>query len=168
MSHASQTAPQIFSDHFAAVAAAYADFRPRYPAALLAWLAEHAPARTLAWDCATGSGQAALDLAPHFARVIATDASAAQIATAPAHPGVEYRLAPAEASGLADASIDLITVAQALHWFDLERFYAGTTGAQAGRATGGVELWRVAPAGCDLGCAGAALLLADHRAVLAC
>lgn len=124
MSHASQTAPQVFSDHFAAVAAAYADFRPRYPAALLAWLAEHAPARTLAWDCATGSGQAARDLAPHFARVIATDASAAQIATAPAHPGVEYRLAPAEASGLADASIDLITVAQALHWFDLERFYA--------------------------------------------
>jgi SAM-dependent methyltransferase len=114
---------QPFTDHFAPVAAAYAGFRPTYPAALFAWLAKIAPGRALAWDCATGSGQAACDLAAHFERVVATDASAAQIAAAVSHPRVEYRIAPAEASGLPEASVDLITVAQALHWFDLDRFY---------------------------------------------
>lgn len=115
---------KAFSDHFAPVSGAYADFRPRYPAALFDWLARIAPARGLAWDCACGSGQASLDLAGHFTRVVATDASAAQLAGAQPHAGVEYRQAPAEASGLAEASVDLICVAQALHWFDLPRFYA--------------------------------------------
>jgi SAM-dependent methyltransferase len=82
------------------------------------------PRRLLAWDCATGNGQAARDLARHFERVIATDASADQIAHAMKVPNVEYRVAPAEASGLASHSIDLVTVAQALHWLDHERFYA--------------------------------------------
>lgn len=113
-----------FADHFAPVAAAYATFRPTYPAELFAWLADIAPGHALAWDCATGSGQAARALAAHFAQVIATDASAAQIATAVPHARVEYRAAPAEASGLPDAAVDLVTVAQALHWFDLDRFYA--------------------------------------------
>lgn len=115
---------KTFSDHFAPVSGAYADFRPHYPAALFDWLARIAPARDLAWDCACGSGQASLDLAGHFARVVATDASAAQLAGAQPHAGVEYRQASAEASGLADASVDLICVAQALHWFDLPRFFA--------------------------------------------
>ncbi len=70
-----------------------------------------------------GSGQAALALAAHFTKVIATDASSAQLATATAHPAIEYRVALAEDSGLLTQSVDLITVAQALHWFDLERFY---------------------------------------------
>lgn len=113
-----------FTDHFAPVAAGYAGFRPTYPAGLFDWLAEIAPGCALAWDCAAGSGQASLDLAGHFRRVVASDASAAQIAAATPHPGVEYRIAPAESSGLDDASVDLVTVAQALHWFDLERFYA--------------------------------------------
>ncbi|MHB1590464.1 MAG: class I SAM-dependent methyltransferase [Sulfuricella sp.] len=113
-----------FNDHFAPVAASYASFRPGYPEALFAWLAEIAPGDGLAWDCAAGSGQASRDLAVHFRHVIATDASAAQIDAAVAHPGIEYRVAPAEACGLAGASVDLITVAQALHWFDLDRFYA--------------------------------------------
>jgi SAM-dependent methyltransferase len=56
--------------------------------------------------------------------VTATDASAAQIGQAPPHPRVRYRVAPAEASGLPDASVDLVTVAQALHWVDLEPFFA--------------------------------------------
>lgn len=119
------TAPdKPFRDHFAPVANAYADFRPSYPAALFDWLAEIAPGRELAWDCACGSGQASVDLAARFRRVVATDASAAQLAGAAAHPRVDYRAAPAEASGLADAAVDLITVAQALHWFDRPRFYA--------------------------------------------
>jgi SAM-dependent methyltransferase len=83
-----------------------------------------APAKELAWDCATGSGQAAVELAEVFDRIIATDASEKQIANAQPHPGVEYRVATAEANGLASQSADLITAAQALHWFDLERFYA--------------------------------------------
>lgn len=113
-----------FSDHFAPVSGAYADFRPTYPPALFDWLAAVAPGRGLAWDCACGSGQASVDLAGRFDRVVATDASAAQLEGAARHPKIEYRQAPAEASGLPDASVDLITVAQALHWFDLPAFYA--------------------------------------------
>ena len=116
--------PSAFADHFAPVSSAYADYRPTYPAGLFAWLAEIAPGRELAWDCACGSGQASLDLAEHFAQVAATDASAAQLAGAAPHARVEYRQAPAEASGLPTSSVDLITVAHALHWFDLDRFQA--------------------------------------------
>ncbi|NJC88504.1 MAG: class I SAM-dependent methyltransferase [Desulfuromonas sp.] len=115
---------QTFKDHFAPVAASYADFRPTYPPALFAWLASLVPRHELAWDCAAGSGQASSDLAAHFARVVATDASPAQIAAAVPHPRIDYRVAPAEASGLPAASVDLVTVAQALHWFDLAGFYA--------------------------------------------
>ena len=110
-------------DYFSSQAAEYARFRPRYPAELFAYLAEVVPHHTLAWDCATGSGQAASPLAQYFDRVIATDMSAAQISHAEPHPRVEYRVAPAEASGLAAASVNLITVAQALHWLDLGGFY---------------------------------------------
>lgn len=112
-----------FKDHFSGVAAHYADFRPTYPAELFAWLANQTPGNDLAWDCATGSGQAAIGLAQHFGHVIATDASTSQIAAAEAHSAIEYRVAPAEDSGLPDGSVDLVTVAQALHWFDLDRFY---------------------------------------------
>lgn len=112
-----------FTDHFAAVSANYADFRPHYPAALFDWLSAHAPSRLLAWDCACGTGQASADLAERFAQVAATDASSTQIAAATPHPRVAYRVAPAQDSGLADNSVDLVTVAQALHWFDLEAFY---------------------------------------------
>ncbi len=113
-----------FSDHFAKVAANYAGFRPTYPPALFEWLAGVVAGHDLAWDCACGSGQASFALADYFRRVVATDASPAQIASAPAHSRIEFRVAGAEASGLADHSVDLITVAQALHWFDLDRFYA--------------------------------------------
>lgn len=113
-----------FQDHFSSLASSYAAFRPRYPAALFDYLAQVAPAREVAWDCACGSGQATLDLAERFGTVIATDASARQIGEALAHPRVSYRVAPAEDSGIASSSVDLITVAQALHWFDLGAFYA--------------------------------------------
>ena len=112
-----------FQDHFSDRAGGYAAYRPRYPEALFAWLAGACRSREVAWDCATGNGQAACGLAGHFGRVIATDASAAQIENATPGPGVEYRVAPAEACGLPDRSVDLVTVAQALHWVDRPRFY---------------------------------------------
>lgn len=113
-----------FKDHFSSQSSGYAAFRPGYPAELFAWLAGLTKGHDLAWDCATGSGQAARGLAGHYARVWATDASAAQIAAALPHAGVEYRVAPAHASGLPDDCADLVTVAQAAHWFDLPAFYA--------------------------------------------
>jgi SAM-dependent methyltransferase len=112
-----------FSDHFSSVAEAYAAARPTYPPALFDHLAGLAPSRTHAWDCAAGNGQATLALAERFARVTATDASAAQLAQAPRHPGITYRAGLAQESGLPDASVDLVTVAQALHWIDLPGFY---------------------------------------------
>jgi ubiquinone/menaquinone biosynthesis C-methylase UbiE len=113
-----------FHDYFSGQATTYAAIRPDYPPELFELLVSLVKQRTLAWDCATGSGQAAIALAPYFDRVIATDASATQIAHARPHPRIEYRVVPAEESGLVEASADLITVAQALHWFDLDRFYA--------------------------------------------
>ncbi len=114
----------VFKDHFSAQATDYARYRPDYPAGLFAWLAGLAPARDAAWDCGTGSGQAAVALAAHFARVVATDPSRSQLEHAEPRPNIDYRCASAEVSLLDTASIDLVTVAQAIHWFDLEKFYA--------------------------------------------
>jgi SAM-dependent methyltransferase len=113
-----------FKDHFSGHAGAYAKYRPEYPDELFAFLAALAPARELAWDAGTGSGQAAIGLAAHFARVHATDASAEQIARAEPHARVTYAAEPAERVSLEDGSVDLVAVAQALHWFDIDRFYA--------------------------------------------
>jgi SAM-dependent methyltransferase len=113
-----------FKDHFSGHARAYADFRPSYPADLAAYLAALAPGRGLAWDCGTGNGQAAILLGDHFHRVIATDPSLQQLYSATAHPRVSYIAATAERAPLVDGSIDLVTVAQALHWFDFDRFYS--------------------------------------------
>lgn len=112
-----------FKDHFSKQAGDYAKYRPVYPPALFEYLASLVSRHELAWDAGTGSGQAALGLAAHFQRIVATDPSAAQIRNAVPHPRVEYRVAPAEQTDLADAGVDLIAVAQALHWFDLDRFY---------------------------------------------
>lgn len=113
-----------FKDHFSARADAYARWRPGYPTELARLLADLAPARELALDCGCGTGQLSTLLAGEFDQVVAVDASQAQIEHAQAHPRVRYRTAPAERSGLADASVDLVTVAQAAHWFDLPAFYA--------------------------------------------
>lgn len=115
--------PPAFKDHFSAGAADYARFRPEYPGAFLAALVAAAPGRGLAWDCATGSGQAAVGLALLMDRVVATDASAAQLANAMPRPNVTYRSGLEDGSGLDAASVDLVTVAQAIHWFDIERFH---------------------------------------------
>src|SRR5687768_14150293 len=98
-------------DHFSRVADRYAAFRPRYPAAFVELLLAHAPGRELAWDVGCGSGQLTSSLAEHFARVVATDLAQKQLDAAPPHPRITYRCAPAETSGLADASADLIVAA---------------------------------------------------------
>jgi SAM-dependent methyltransferase len=113
-----------FKDHFSQGSDTYAARRPTYPAALVDWLADIAPATDLALDVGCGTGQLSTLLARRFDRVIAADASAAQVAAAVGHERVAYRVAPAHESGLPTGSIDLVTVAQAAHWFDLEPFYA--------------------------------------------
>jgi ubiquinone/menaquinone biosynthesis C-methylase UbiE len=113
-----------FHDHFSSVAGRYAGFRPSYPAALFDYLATIVPTDSAVWECACGSGQATVDLAARFQKVFATDASPEQVGSAPARPNIQYSVALAEQSGLPSASVRLITVAQALHWFDFNRFFA--------------------------------------------
>jgi SAM-dependent methyltransferase len=120
----SDSSQRDFKDHFSGHAGEYEAFRPNYPPELFAYLASIAPGREVAWDCATGNGQAAIGIAPYFAAVIATDASAQQIERARACDNVRYAVAPAAASPIAGSSVDLVTVAQALHWFDVPAFYA--------------------------------------------
>jgi SAM-dependent methyltransferase len=113
-----------FKDHFSGHATIYREARPTYPLQLFDWLARRAPDRDLVWDVGCGNGQASVALAEHFARVIGTDPSANQIASAERRANIDYRVEPAEHSSLAAASASLVTVAQALHWFDFDAFYA--------------------------------------------
>lgn len=115
---------KTFEDHFSKQAREYARYRPGYPDELFAYLASIAPRRRLAWDCGTGSGQAALGLVRHFDRVVATDASADQLSQAVPHERIAYQVARAEEVALEPGSVDLTTVATAVHWFDRGRFYA--------------------------------------------
>jgi SAM-dependent methyltransferase len=112
-----------FKDHFSARAALYSQYRPTYPNELFDWIASLVERHDVVWDCATGSGQAAVGLANHYTRVIATDASEKQISMAEPNESIEYRVATAYESGLSDNSVDVVTVAQAIHWLDHERFY---------------------------------------------
>lgn len=124
---------------FSSVAREYANFRPGYPPELFSWLASLTPHTDAAWDCGCGSGQASLALAEHFTRVHATDVSAEQIAAARPHARVAYSVAPAEHSGLGAESVDLVTVAQALHWFDVDAFYAEAR--RVARPDGLIAVW---------------------------
>src|SRR5262249_30630984 len=112
-----------FKDHFSRLAAQYSAYRPSYPASLFDYLAKCCRERHSALDCACGNGQATIALAERFGSVIATDASPQQVAAATPRPNITYRVARGEDSGLDSKSVDLITVAQALHWFDLDAFY---------------------------------------------
>jgi len=112
-----------FNDHFSGHAATYREARPLYPDALFDWLADQVAHRDLVWDTGCGNGQASVALAARFARVFATDPSANQIENAERRPNIDYRVEPAEQCSLASASADLVTVAQALHWFDFARFF---------------------------------------------
>jgi len=128
-----------FKDHFSKQAREYAKFRPQYPRELFAFVAANSLNDQLALDCATGNGQAAVLLAERFRKVIAIDASAAQIENALPNERVEYQVMPAEEMSLPNESCDAITVAQALHWFDLDRFY--TEVRRLLRPNGALSVW---------------------------
>jgi SAM-dependent methyltransferase len=113
-----------FSDHFSTQSVVYAEFRPNYPEEIFAWLSSQCKERNLCWDAATGNGQAAEALAGYFARVYASDGSASQIAAARKSANIEYAVEVAEQTRLAAESCDLVTVAQAYHWFDHAKFHA--------------------------------------------
>ncbi len=113
-----------FKDYFSTQSKIYSKYRPEYPKELYSFLANNCHELGLAWDCATGNGQAARGLCEYFERVHATDASEAQIRNTHGSHNINFQVADAANSGLKDKSVDLITVAQALHWFDLEKFYA--------------------------------------------
>jgi ubiquinone/menaquinone biosynthesis C-methylase UbiE len=129
----------VNKDHFSGHAACYQQFRPNYPAPLFEYLASLCPSHDLAWDCATGNGQAAVELAPYFSSVIATDFSAQQIEQAQAASKVRYLVASADKAPIEDGTVDLVTVAQALHWFDLPSFYPEVS--RVARPDGIVAVW---------------------------
>lgn len=118
-----QKEPSHFEDHFSRQSQLYAQYRPKYPEEIYAYLASIAPGKSLAWDCGTGNGQAAIGLAKYFDRVYATDASVEQISLAHTHDKVEYHVEPAERVSLDGSSADLVTVAVAIHWFNFDEFY---------------------------------------------
>jgi len=138
-----------FKDHFSGHAPAYADARPGYPASLFDWLSGQCRGNELAWDAGCGNGQASLALADRFDAVFGSDPSAAQIASAAPHPRVRYAVEAAERCSLADASADLVTVAQAYHWFDHARFC--TEAARVLVPDGVIALWSYAESRVDAG-----------------
>ena len=114
----------VFKDHFSSLSAGYASYRPIYPQALADLIGANCTGHQLALDCGCGNGQLSQLLAENFDKVVACDASASQIAQAVAHSKISYQVAPAHQIPLPDSSVDLVTVAQAVHWFDLPSFYA--------------------------------------------
>lgn len=109
---------------FSRDSASYARFRPSYPDALFDHLASLVRRGALAWDCATGNGQAAVALARRVGLVVATDGSVEQLSEARPHQRVVYAASRAESTPLADRTADLVTVAQALHWLPLDAFWS--------------------------------------------
>lgn len=112
-----------YIDHFGEQSSEYLLYRPDYPEVLYDYLVDLASKRDLAWDCATGNGQAAVGLSQHFKQVIGSDINEEQLKVATKKANIEYRCWPADKTGLPDASVDLITIAQALHWLDFDKFY---------------------------------------------
>jgi SAM-dependent methyltransferase len=112
-----------FRDYFSEQAKLYSQYRPTYPPELYDYLASLTSGHELAWDCGTGNGQAALELAERYGQVIATDASIQQIDNAFPHPRISYRVEQAEDTSIPSNSVDLITVGTAVHWFDFDPFY---------------------------------------------
>lgn len=128
-----------FKDHFSDRAALYAAHRPVYPPHLFEELAKLTATHDLALDCGTGNGQAAQGLADHFRRIIAIDPSAEQIRKASPHPKIDYRVSRAEQTDLEGESVDLVTAAQALHWFEPRAFFAEVK--RVLRPGGAIAVW---------------------------
>ncbi|WP_373058185.1 class I SAM-dependent methyltransferase [Zunongwangia sp. H14] len=111
-------------DNFSTKSEQYAKFRPTYPAELYDFLKKHLPANKRTWDCGTGNGQVAGELADFFEEVYATDISEQQLENAVQKPNIHYSKQAAEKTSFQDHFFDLVTVAQAIHWFDFDKFYA--------------------------------------------
>ncbi len=126
-------------DFFSSQAKLYATFRPHYPDELFQFIIRHVPQRNMAWDCATGNGQVAQHLSPHFKKIVATDISHQQLENAYRVGNIEYVQMPAEKTSFADDQFDLITVAQALHWLNLAEFYAEAT--RVGKNNSIIAVW---------------------------
>ncbi|MXN91933.1 methyltransferase domain-containing protein [Flavobacterium sp. Sd200] len=110
-------------DNFSAQSAAYSQFRPHYPAEMIQYILSHVQNFDMALDVATGNGQVAVALAPYFKEVYATDISTKQLENAKQLPNIIYKEGSAEETGFNNSQFDLITVAQAIHWFDFDVFY---------------------------------------------
>jgi hypothetical protein len=110
-------------NYFSDQSKAYAAFRPAYPEKLYQFILSHVTNRLCAWDCGTGNGQVARQLAGHFRKVYATDVSQQQIDEAFPANNIFYSVCPAERTPFQENQFDLVTVAQALHWFDRDQFY---------------------------------------------
>jgi SAM-dependent methyltransferase len=110
-------------DRFSAQARSYATFRPAYPAALYDFIMTKVNDTKAAWDCACGNGQVAKDLSARFEKVYATDHNENQLANAVKKENIIYSLTAAENTPFADQQFDLVTVGQALHWFDRPAFF---------------------------------------------
>jgi ubiquinone/menaquinone biosynthesis C-methylase UbiE len=140
-------AKDLFSDQ----ASLYAQYRPGYPRGLYEYIIQQVTNRQLAWDCATGNGQAAVELAQYFEKVIATDISQKQLQQAQPHEKITYSITTAEQTPFADNSFDCITVAQAYHWFKFDEF--------------GKEVMRVAKPGAIVAIWGYSLVVCEDDAV---
>jgi SAM-dependent methyltransferase len=110
-------------DNFSTQSKAYATFRPRLPAEVYDFIFQYVHDFDLAWDVGTGNGQTAVELAKRFKQVFASDISENQLMHAVQQPNIVYKKEPAEESSLSNASLDLITIAQAIHWFHFDNFY---------------------------------------------
>jgi len=126
-------------DHFSSTSKEYSYSRPIYPDTLYKYLNDVSPNKNVAWDCATGNGQAAIGLCKYFRNVIASDASKGQLDYKFTRDNIRYDIFPAEKANIGDDCIDLITVAQAAHWFDLDKFYKEVT--RVGRSNGILAIW---------------------------
>lgn len=114
---------ESYNDHFSKQSDIYQKYRPTYPAKLFEYLSSLTKEHRLVWDCGTGNGQAAIGLAKHYNQIYATDLSKQQLQNASPHKRIKYKVEKAEHSSLDNSSVDLVTVAQALHWFNFNTFY---------------------------------------------
>ena len=133
------------NDNFSRQAATYAKYRPGYPENFYDFILNHVQNREAAWDCATGNGQTARELAKHFKNVFATDISKSQLNNAVEAEKIFYTLQPAEQTDFKENTFDLITVSQALHWLDTEKFY--TEVKRVGKPDSLIAVWVYTPPG---------------------